>query len=97
MFGVGCPAGAHVKVSGFPFSTNVSHDVVLFIVGGANICIKKIAIKKVKKLINKGIVLSLYGLLSSAPSVRNNASVSSAKLPAQNKVTIFRGTSPHRT
>ena len=47
MFGVGCPAGAHVKVSGLPFPTNVSHDVVLFIVGGANIYIKKIAIKNV--------------------------------------------------
>ena len=46
MFGVGCPAGAHVKVSGFPFSTNVSYDVVLFITGGANINIKKITVKK---------------------------------------------------
>ena len=41
MFGVGCPAEVHVKVSGFPFPTNVSHDVVLFIVGGANTHIKK--------------------------------------------------------
>ena len=41
MFGVGCPDEVHVKVSGFPLSTNVSHDVLLFIVGGANIYIKE--------------------------------------------------------
>ena len=51
MFGVGCPAGAHVKVSCSPLSTKVSHDFVLFIVGGANIYKKKsLLLKEVKKL-----------------------------------------------
>ena len=51
MFGEGCPAEVHVKVSGFPFLTNVSHDVVLFIVGGAKNYIKKtLLLKKVKRV-----------------------------------------------